>query len=186
MAMKQRQKVYFSTAPVVNAGTGLPGTVNASATLTTGSTKTAGLVTTTLTLASQTATASAANDYGSLLLFTFPASKILLVSAVVSLTSTQALFASNNGTDITFALGTVAASNTSLTSTMVDIVASTAGTGTTAGVLAAASTPTEAPRNWAASTAVYFNFADAVTTGTGTLTLSGTVKLIWMDVGSTV
>lgn len=181
MSLKINQKTYLvRPVPLV----GLPGTVNASATLTAGRDGQSGIRTTVLTLTAQTVTASAANDYGSLLLWTFPASQVLVLGSSVALTSTQAGFASNNGTDITFALGSAAASNASLTSTMVDFVPSTAGTGTTAGTIAATSSPTEGPKFKAASTAIYFNMQNPVTTGTGTLTLTGTVKLVWMDIGS--
>lgn len=181
MSQKILQKTYIKTLVRLPV---LAGTVNASATLTTGREGNGGLRSTVLTLTAQTVTASAANDYGSLLLFTFPASQILLLGIAVNLATTQSGFAANNGTDVTFALGSAAASNTSLTSTMVDLVASTAGTGTTAGTLAATTTPTEAPKYKAASTAVYLNISDAVTTGTGTLTCTGTVKVLWWDSGS--
>lgn len=186
MTAKVNQKTTFKN-PITELGiVGLPGTKNASATLTTASNKSTGINQTVLTLTAQTISVLAAADYGSLLLFTFPASRCQFVGADVQLSSTKTGYADDtDNTDVDIALGSAAASNNTLSSTMVDLVAKVDATGTTVGTISAASTPTEAPKFKAASTAVYLNTGGAlVTTGTGVLALTGTVKIWWIDSGS--
>lgn len=186
MAAKVNQKQYFRTPPTNLRGVGLPGTKNASATLTTETQRTNGINCTTLTLTAQTISVLAAADYGSLLLFTMPASRCLFLGADVSLSSVKLGYADDtDNTDLDISVGSAAASNNTLSSTMVDLVAKVDATGTTVGTILVSATPTEAPKMKAASLAMYLNTGGAlVTTGTGVLTLTGTVKILWMDVGS--
>lgn len=147
---------------------------------------------TVLTLAAlaQTITNTSA-EYAGTKIFTFPEGRILLlgVTAAIAQTTTSAIATSiSAGATGAWALGSAAASATSLTSTMVDMLPSTAYTSsatinvaaaTAKGALAASAqfdgTTTPVP--------VYFNTAIATGSINGTQTISGTVTLTWMNLG---
>jgi len=144
-----------------------------------------------LQLTNAVITHTEALDYSSLKLCDMPDSNILYLAAEVDLECVKGL--TTNGlvatTDITLALGSAAASNSTLSSTMQDILELDA------------LTPTDASPAWqahsmdqvtiplpyevadAATNAVYLNLA-AATTADDTLTVTGTVTLIYIDLGN--
>lgn len=119
-------------------------------------------------------------DYASLKLCDLPDGNIMILGALVNLT-----FTGTGGVDtpanVDMALGTAAASASTLSGAMLDIVAkidATAG-----GVVQGGSTDTEAPQIIAASSdAIYLNVADVIGTD-GTLVLTGEIELIYLDLG---
>lgn len=133
-------------------------------------------------------------EYQSNKIYTFPEGRILVlgVTATLRQKTTSALDSTLNASSTgAIALGTAAASNVSLTSTMVDLLPSTAftssatvnvaGTAVSAALAASAQfdgTTTPAP--------VYLNTAYATTTDVdadATQTISGTVNLVWVYLG---
>lgn len=151
-------------------------------------------VQTTLTLSNVAQTVTDGTEYQSTKLFTFPQGRInvLGVTATLQQKTTSALASTLNASSTgAIALGTAAASNVSLTSTMVDLLPSTAftssatvnvaGTAVSAALAAAAQfdgTTTAKP--------VYLNTAYATTTdvdGNATQTISGTVVITWVNLG---
>lgn len=141
-----------------------------------------------LTLTDVVVSLSAANDYGSVKLCDLPNKALRIMAAQVALTGVVAGMASNVGTAVTAAVGTIATTTTNFaTAGEKSIVPTITGTGGgTTATLAGASTSTEASATIAAgaSNAIYLNLADAVTSGTGTITLNGTVRLTILDVDS--
>lgn len=133
-------------------------------------------------------------EYQSTLLYTFPEGRInvLGVTATLQQKTTSALASTLNASSTgAIALGTAAASNVSLTSTMVDLLPSTAftssatvnvaGTAVSAALAAAAQfdgTGTAKP--------MYLNTAYATTTdvdGNATQTISGTIRVTYVFLG---
>lgn len=133
-------------------------------------------------------------EYQSTKIFTFPEGRILVlgVTATLKQKTTSALASTLNASSTgAIALGTAAATNVSLTSTMVDLLPSTAftssatvnvaGTAVSAALAASAQfdgTTTAKP--------VYLNTAYATTTDVdadATQTISGTVAIAWVFLG---
>lgn len=149
---------------------------------------------TVLTLDGVGQTVTNGTEYQSTLLFTFPEGRILVLGNTATLkqktTSTLAstLNASSTGA---ISLGTAAASNVSLTGTMVDLLPSTAftssatvnvfGTAVSAALAAAAQFD-----GTSSAKAMYLNTAYATTTDVdadATQVISGTIRLTWIFLG---
>ena len=131
-------------------------------------------------------------EYKGTLIYTVPAGRILVLGAVaqVAQTTTTTIATSiSAGATGAFALGSAAASNTSLTSTMVDMLPSTAYTSSaTINVQAAvAKGQLAAAAQFDGNTTpvpVYFNSAIATGSIDGAQTWNGTVQLTWLNLGS--
>jgi len=155
----------------------------------------AGVVRTTrLTLTAVAQAIVNGTEYQSTMIYTFPEGRIMVLACVASLaqTTTSAL-ASTLNASVTGAvsLGSAAASNVSLTSTMVDIAPTTAFTSSaTINVAGTAVNPVLAAAaqidGHTTAVPVYLNSAFATTTDVdadATQTWSGTVDLTWMWLG---
>lgn len=130
-------------------------------------------------------------EYAGTLIYTFPEGRILLLGALASVAQTTTTTIATSiaaGATGAFALGTAAASATSLASTMVNILPSTAYTSSATiavqaavakGALVAAAqfdgTTTPVP--------VFFNSAIATGSIDGAQTWNGTVTLVWINLG---
>lgn len=149
---------------------------------------------TTLTLDNVAQTVVNGTEYQGTKLFTFPEGRILVLGTTATLkqktTSTLAstLNASSTGA---IALGTATASSTTLTSTMVDLLPSTAFTSSAtvnvAGTAVSAALASSAQFDGTSTAkSVYLNTAYATTTdvdGDATQTISGTVVICWVNLG---
>lgn len=149
---------------------------------------------TTLTLDNVAQTVVNGTEYQGTKLFTFPEGRILVLGTTATLkqktTSTLAstLNASSTGA---IALGTATASSTTLSSTMVDLLPSTAFTSSAtvnvAGTAVSAALASSAQFDGTSTAkAVYLNTAYATTTdvdGDATQTISGTVVICWVNLG---
>jgi hypothetical protein len=149
---------------------------------------------TTLTLAHVAQTVTNGTEYQSTQIYDFPAGRLLVLGVTATLqqktTSTIAstINASSTGA---ISLGTAAASNVSLTSTMVDLLPSTAFTSSAtinvAGTAVSAALAASAHFDGTGTAKdVYLNTAYATTTdvdGNGTQTISGTVVITWINLG---
>lgn len=130
---------------------------------------------------------AAADDFGSVKLCDLPSDNLLILGAVVELTSTQSGFTSNNGSAIDLAIGTAATASTDFSgSNEKNLVAKIDGTGTTAGSIKGGSVEGSVGVVALAQGAksVYINVADPVTSATGTILLSGYIDLIVVDLGA--
>ena len=133
-------------------------------------------------------------EYQSNLIYTFPQGRILVLGVTATLRQkTTSALASTLNASVTgaIALGTAAASNVSLTSTMVNLLPSTAFTSSATVNVAdtAVSAALAASAQFDGTTTaipVYLNTAYATTTdvdGDATQTISGTINLIWVFLG---
>jgi hypothetical protein len=152
------------------------------------------LCVTTLTLDNVAQTVTNGTEYQSTKLFTFPEGRIALVGTTATLKQkTTSTLASTLNASVTgaIALGSAAASNVSLTSTMVDMLPSTAFTSSaTINVFGTAvSTALAAMAQFnGTSTAIpmYLNTAYATTgdvDADATQTISGTIVFTWVYLG---
>lgn len=151
-------------------------------------------VKTTLTLNNVAQTVTNGTEYQGTKIYDLPAGRLLVlgVTATLQQKTTSAIATTiNSGVTGAIALGTAAASNVSLTGTMVDLLPSTAFTSSTtinvAGTAVSAALAASAHFD-GTSTAkdVYLNTAYATTTdvdGNGTQTISGTVVLVYCNLG---
>lgn len=149
---------------------------------------------TTLTLADVAQSVVNGTEYQGTKIYDFPQGRIsvLGVTATLQQKTTSALASTlNAGSTGAIALGTAAASATTLASTMVDLLPSTAFTSSAtinvAGTAVSASLAAAAQFD-GTSTAkdVYLNTAYATTTdvdGNATQTISGTVVITWINLG---
>lgn len=147
---------------------------------------------TVLTLAalSQTITNTTA-EYAGSLIYTFPEGRILLLGAVASVAQTTTTTIATSiaaGATGAFALGSATASATSLTSTMVDMLPSSAYTSsavidTQAAVSTGALAVSAQFDGTATPVPVYFNSAIATGSINGTQTWNGTITLTWANLG---
>lgn len=147
-----------------------------------------------LTLTNIAQTVTNGTEYQSSLIYTFPEGRLVILGLTATLrqTTTSALAGTLNASSTgAVALGSAAASNTTLSSAMVNMLPSTAftssatinvaGTAVTAALAAAAQidgTSTPVP--------MYLNSAFATTTdvdGDATQTFSGTIDLLWAIIG---
>lgn len=133
-------------------------------------------------------------EYQSTKLFTFPAGRILVQGVIATLqqTTTSTIASTlNSGVTGAVALGSAAASNVSLTSTMVDFLPSTAFTssttinvaGTAVSAALAASTQLDGTTT---AIPLYLNSSFATTTDVdadATQTWDGTITVLWSNIG---
>lgn len=149
---------------------------------------------TTLTLAALAQTVVNGTEYQGTKVYGFPAGRILVLGVTASIAqTTTSVIADTLNAGVTGALGigTATASATTLATTMVDLLPSTAfTTSTTINVAAAASTASLAASAQFDGTGtakdVYINTAYATTgdvDADATQTLSGTVKITWINLG---
>lgn len=149
---------------------------------------------TTLTLNNVAQTVTDGIEYQSTQIYDFPAGRLLIlgVTATLKQKTTSAIATTiNSGVTGAIALGTAAASNVSLTSTMADLLPSTAFTSSTtinvAGTAVSAALAASAQMDGTTTAKdMYLNTAYATTTdvdGNGTQTISGTVVVTWINLG---
>lgn len=149
---------------------------------------------TVLTLAETPIAVTDANAYGSVKLYDLPEGRILVLGVTASIqwavTSARAGTINDNAS-LTWALGTAAASNATLSSTMVDLAPKTTK------VLAAATTELNTASTAALAASAHFDGTGtakdvylnaAFETGTdidadGTLAATGTVTITWINLG---
>jgi hypothetical protein len=154
------------------------------------------LFVTTLTLANVAQSITNGTEYQSTKIFTFPEGRINVLGCLATLQqkTTSAVDTTLNASSTgAIALGTAAASNVSLTGTMVDLLPSTAFT--SSATINVAGTAVSAALAAAAqfdgtSTAkdMYLNTAFATTTdvdGNATQTISGTIRFTYLWLGDT-
>ena len=152
------------------------------------------LVITTLTLSDVAQAVTNGTEYQSTEIFDFPEGRISVLGCTASLAqkTTSALATTiNTGSTMACALGTAAASNVALTSTMVDLLPSTnLTTSTTINVAGSAvgAALAAAAQFDGTTTAkkMYLNTGFATTTdvdGNGTQTISGSVVITWINLG---
>lgn len=149
---------------------------------------------TTLTLTDLAQAVVNGTEYQSTKVYSFPEGRILVLGVVASLeqkTTSEIASTLNSGVTGAVSLGTAAASNVSLTSTMVDLLPSTAFTssttidvaGTAVGAALAASAQFDGHTT---AKDVYLNSAFATTgdvDADATMTWTGTVKITWVHLG---
>lgn len=146
---------------------------------------------TVLTLAATPQAVVNGTEYQGVKIYDFPASRVLILGVIASLapTTTSAIASTiNSGVTGAVSLGSVVASNVTLSSTMVDLAPSTAfASSTTINVAAAAVTPTlAASAQFASALDMYLNSAFATTTDVdadGTMTWAGSVQITWVALG---
>lgn len=127
-------------------------------------------------------TVAAANDFGSAKVCDLPDTNFLLLGVVVDLTSTMTGFTSNAGSAVDLALGTVATASTGFTNAGEDDILQKidgAGAGSPGTVKGASSAALANQFLVAGARELFVNIADPVTASTGTVTLSGTIELVY-------
>jgi hypothetical protein len=149
---------------------------------------------TTITLSDLAQAVANGTEYQGTKIYDFPVGRILVlgVTASIAQKTTSAIDTTLNGESVgALSIGTATASNTTLDSTMADLLPSTAFAssatinvaGTAVGAALAASAQFDGTST---ATDVYINTAYATTTdvdGNATQTLSGTVKITWINLG---
>lgn len=124
------------------------------------------------------------DDYGSLELMTFPEGRINVLGAVQDMTVEGS--GGIGATDtLNVAVGTAEASNTSLSSTMVDLIpadtnALVSGEKTVGNALAAGAQFD----GTATAKKAYYNASDSGITEAGVVTLTGTITITWLFLGN--
>lgn len=182
--------MFNAVALAVDAATALP-LASTAFTLGTGVTsaaavqpKSPGIQRMRLTLTAARVVVTAALDYGSLSLMTWPNTNLFVVNARVNLVGTK------DGTGIiaaatpTVAAGSVAASNVTLASTMIDTVDSTVMAGTLAAAVQKNGPATKAlrPITAGASNQIFLNASIAIAAD-GFIDFTGTVDVDFIDLG---
>ena len=171
------------------ASSALAGVANAGAVVN----ETVGTIRTTLQLSGAVVTmtdAAAAGCHGSVKLYDFPACNLLFLGATCDLTVTAGAGGITDTAAVVAAIGTAAVStaDATLTTTEADLIPSTAATLTAGAGAAKGKTLTAGVVVFdGTSTAkdAYLNFAvpDAGSTGNDTLIVSGTITLVWSNLG---
>lgn len=148
---------------------------------------------TTLTLDNVGQSVVNGTEYQSTKIFTFPEGRILVLGVVATLQqkTTSAIASTLNSGTGAISLGSAAASAVALSSTMVDLMPSTAFTSSTvinvAGTAVSSALAASAQFNGTTTPIpVYLNTAYATTTdvdANATQTISGTVSLVWVHIG---
>lgn len=144
----------------------------------------------TLTAVAQTIT-NGASEFTGTKLVTFPEGRILVLGVLATLTQTTTSTLATTittGTAGAISLGSVTASNASLTGTMVDMLPSTAYTSSTTVNVAgtAVSAPLAAAAQFNGTTtaiAMFLNNSIATNSADGTLTITGTIQITWVPLG---
>ena len=152
-----------------------------------------GTIRTTLKLSNQVITmtdAAAAGCHGSVKLYDFPACNLLFLGATCDLTVTAGSGGISDTAAVVAAIGTAAVStaDATLTTTEADLIPSTAATLTAGAGAAKGKTLTAGVGVFDGTTTAkdaYLNFAvpDAGSTGNDTLIVSGTITLVWSNLG---
>jgi len=145
----------------------------------------------TLTLSSFSVSVAEADDYGSTKLLDLPDSNLLLLGVEVDCTITKA--GTTNGleaaTDVDIAIGTAAASASTLATTMIDIIEKADLNADTLTGEFEAHTNNQATATFpkviadGASAALYLNVAAAITAD-DSLTVDGTITIAYIDLGN--
>lgn len=171
------------------ASSALAGVANAGAVVN----ETVGTIRTTLQLSNAVVTmtdATTAGCHGSVKLYDFPACNLLFLGATCDLTVTAGTGGIADTAAVVAAIGTAAVStaDATLTTTEADLIPSTAATLTAGAGAAKGKTLTAGVVVFdGTSTAkdAYLNFAvpDAGSTGNDTLIVSGTITLVWANLG---
>jgi hypothetical protein len=149
---------------------------------------------TVLTLAATPVSVTDANAYGSVKIYDFPEGRILVLGVTASIqwaVTSDRTATINVNAGLAWALGSAQASNTSLTSTMVDMLPSTEKTLSVAAAglntaSTAALTTTGQIDGTATAVDAYLNCAFATGTdidGDGALTATGTITITWINLG---
>lgn len=144
----------------------------------------------TLTLDAIEVAVSDANDYGSAALFTFPDRNLIVLGCEVDLELVKDGTGFIDTTDLDVALGTAAASNTTLSSGMVNVLPKQDLNATDLSPALAAhslvATPALLGITDAANNVLYLNISGPTETSEdATVTASGTVELYVVDLGNT-
>lgn len=171
------------------ASSALAGVANAGAVVN----ETVGTIRTTLQLSGAVVTmtdAAAAGCHGSVKLYDFPACNLLFLGATCDLTVTAGTGGIADTAAVVAAIGTAAVStaDATLTTTEADLIPSTAATLTAGAGAAKGKTLTAGVVVFDGTTTAkdaYLNFAvpDAGSTGNDTLIVSGTITLVWSNLG---
>lgn len=135
-----------------------------------------------LTLTAKSISVAAADDFGSAKLCDFPAEKTILLAAVIDLVATGG-GAVVTITDVDVALGTVATTSTGFTNAGEDDIVEKIDVAAL-GVTQGNSIPSLMPKVLAASAALYLNIATGNIASPGTVSFTGTVTLIYLDLGT--
>jgi len=152
--------------------------------------------TTVLTLNAVPVAVTDASAYANIQVYDFPKGRIQILGVIGSLywAVTTARTTINDSASLTWALGTVVASNITLATTMIDLAAKATK------VLAAATTALNTISETALSASVQFDGSGTAKDmflnvgfetntdidGDGTLTATGTITITWVDLGDTV
>lgn len=143
----------------------------------------------TMQLAAVVLSMTAAQDFGSLKLCDLPTTNLRFKGAFVDLSITVAGLTTNTAVSVDVALGTVATASAAFSNAgeqnliqKIDGVGGTA-TGTVKGASATEGTPVTQVELAAGAKAVYLNASSPVTSGTGTVTITGTVEFVYEDLG---
>ena len=188
---------FYESLPVgelIVVGGGQIGTVPALSTLKVVHKKTGPLVQSVFTLTDLAQTVVNGTEYQGTKLYDFPQGRIFVLGVTASIaqkTTSDIATTLNSGVTGALGLGTATASNVSLTSTMVDLLPSTAfttsatinvaGTAATAALAAAAQFD-----GTTTAKSMFINTAYATTTDVdadATQTLTGTVTVTWLNLG---
>lgn len=143
----------------------------------------------TFTVAAVVASVADANDYGSAALVTLPDSNIMVLGCEVDLTLTKDGTGYIATTDLDVALGTAAASNTTLSGTMLNILpkqdVDADSLTPTVQIHGLAATPVLTGIVDGASNIIYFNVSGPTETSEdATVTVDGSVYLYYIDLGN--
>lgn len=131
-------------------------------------------------------TVAAASDFGGTKLCDLPNTNFLLLGIVVDLVSTLTGFTSNAGSALDLALGTVVTASTGFTNAGEDDLLQKldgAGAGSPGTVKGASDATVANQYLVAAARSIFVNVADPVTAATGTVTLDGTIEVVYAMLG---
>jgi hypothetical protein len=137
-----------------------------------------------LTLTDVLVAVAAADDFGSALLGTFPDKNIRLVASEVDLLLTKDGVEIAEATNLTAAIGTVAAEDTTLDTTESNIGSATALTADEDPAVYQAFTLADLDLGDAADNEIYLNVASADISSDGSVTANGTIDLYYYDLGN--
>lgn len=139
-----------------------------------------------LTLTNLLVAIAAADDFGSALVATFPDKNIRVVASEVDLTLTKDGVEIVAATNLTAGLGTVAAEDTTLDTTEVNLGAATAMTADVDPAVYQAFSLLDLDLGDAADNELYLNVASADISGDGSVTANGTIDLYYYDLGNVI
>lgn len=142
----------------------------------------------TLTLADFDIDMDSGDDFGGTKLVDLPTNNLVIVAVNVDLAATVSGLATNTVETVDFAVGTATTASTDFSNGGEDnLMEKVDGVGAAAtGTIKGASGSDGGLGNVvlaAGSKAIYLNASSPVTTGTGTVTLDGTVEVFYMDLG---